>query len=181
MNKERKGDWIQTFTGIAFYPLDPRVEDIDILDIAHALSNMCRFTGHTKVFYSVAEHSCRVAEILPRELKLWGLLHDASEAYLVDLPRPLKRHTSLGSIYRSIEDTLMLTICNKFGLPPQMPKEVSIADDTLLATEARDLLGPRPIPWKNEVIPLCGTIHPWIRPKDIERFFLDIYMLLREQ
>lgn len=174
----QRGDWIQTYTGVAFYPLDPKLDDINILDIAHALSNMCRFTGHTKQFYSVAEHSIRVMDILPNDLKLWGLLHDASEAYLVDLPRPLKRHSSLGSIYRSIEDNLMKSICEKFSLSPQMPKEVSIADNILLATEKRDLLGPSPIPWGQNNEPLTSIIHP-IPNEVVERHFLHNFDIWR--
>ena len=83
-------DWIQTYTGRKFHPLDPAMTDFDLRDIAHSLSLLCRFNGHCLRFYSVAEHSVRVSRILPDDLKLWGLLHDAGEAYLTDLPRPVK-------------------------------------------------------------------------------------------
>ena len=66
----RKGDWILTYSGIEFWPLDPRPEDVRIEDIAHALSMQCRFAGHCDRFYSVAEHSIRVADLVPREDKL---------------------------------------------------------------------------------------------------------------
>ena len=79
-----------TYTGRQFFPLTPRQEDIDIEDIAHSLSRLCRFNGHCKSFYSVAEHSYRISYIVPPEFALWGLLHDAGEAYLSDLPRPIK-------------------------------------------------------------------------------------------
>ena len=95
---ERVGDWIQTMSGVIFYPLDPRPEEIRIEDIAHALSHQCRFAGHCREFYSVAEHSVRVSRELPQEFMLWGLLHDASEAYLVDLPRPIKRWSAMGRL-----------------------------------------------------------------------------------
>src|SRR5271165_7548492 len=88
----RKGDWIQTYTGRVMYPLDPRPEEINIIDIAHALSNLCRFTGHVRTFYSVAEHSVRVSQHCDPKDALWGLLHDASEAYLADMSRPMKRY-----------------------------------------------------------------------------------------
>ncbi|MBF0612521.1 MAG: hypothetical protein HQL55_15470, partial [Magnetococcales bacterium] len=78
-------NWIQTFTGRQFWPLAPVLEHIHVQDIAHALSLLCRFNGHCQKFYSVAEHSLHVATILPPELAGWGLLHDASEAYLADL------------------------------------------------------------------------------------------------
>ena len=84
---KRKGDWMQTHSGIQFWPLDPRPEDILIEDIAHALSNQCRFAGHCCFHYSVAQHSVLVSENVPAQDAMWGLLHDAGEAYLVDLPR----------------------------------------------------------------------------------------------
>ena len=79
---ERRGDWIQTYLGIQFWPLDPRPEEVMLFDIAHSLSNMCRFTGHCREFYSVAQHSVIVSQNVPREDAAWGLLHDASEAYM---------------------------------------------------------------------------------------------------
>lgn len=137
---ERKGDWIQTYTGKIFWPLDPRPEEVDIEDIAHALSFLCRFGGHTEKFYSVAEHSVRLSYIVPQKDRLWGLLHDASEAYLVDLPRPLKYHSAMGALYRGIEEQLMNAICERFGLSPTMPQTVFNADVVMLITEKRDLL-----------------------------------------
>ena len=81
----RIGDWMQTYTGERFWPLDPRIEDIHIRDISMALGKLCRYGGHTIFFYSVAEHSVLVSEYVPEEYALWGLLHDASEAYLSDI------------------------------------------------------------------------------------------------
>lgn len=162
---ERRGDWIQTFTGKQFWPLDPKPEDIDIVDIAHALSNQCRFAGHCKKFYSVAEHCVRVSWELPRKAKLWGLLHDASEAYLVDLPRPIKRGTRLGVEYKEMEEVLMDVICIKFGITSIEPPEVRKADNILLMTEARDLLGEPPSPWNETAKPLSIEIIPWDNSK----------------
>lgn len=82
--------WIQTFSGRQFFPLEPRVEDVCIEDIAHGLSNLCRYAGHCECFYSVAQHCLLVSRVVPREHALRGLLHDASEAYLIDVPRPIK-------------------------------------------------------------------------------------------
>ncbi len=89
----RKGDYIATYTGKQFYPLDPRPEDVCLEDIAHSLSNLCRFTGHTDTdrFYSVAQHSVICSTIVAPEAALLALLHDAAEAYLGDISRPLKR------------------------------------------------------------------------------------------
>lgn len=82
---------ITTFTGIEFAPLSPRLEDIDIRDIAHGLSNLCRFSGQCRKFYSVAEHSVFVSLLTPPKYALGALLHDASEAYgLNDVAGPIK-------------------------------------------------------------------------------------------
>jgi hypothetical protein len=151
-------DWIQTYSGGQFWPLDPRAEEVEIADIAHALSNMCRFTGHVKEFYSVAQHSVLVAELVPTEHKLWALLHDASEAYLHDLPRPLKRSQPFGALYKGHEARLMEVICEKFGLPAEEPPCVKDADTRLLMTERRDLMGREVEPWKDQAEPIAQLI-----------------------
>lgn len=129
----RKGGWIQTYTGWQFWPLDPRPEDIDIVDIAHALAMKCRYGGHSRRFYSVAEHSVLVSRHLPVELALWGLLHDAGEAYLADVPRPVK--PSLEG-FEALESTVMAVVVQRFNLFPLIqPAEVGRVDAALLADE----------------------------------------------
>lgn len=156
----RVGDWIQTRSGRRFWPVDPRADEIEIEDVAHALARQCRFSGHCEPFYSVAEHSVRVSRVVPEEYALWGLLHDASEAYLVDLPRPLKLLPEFAP-YRAIEQRLMLAVCEKFGLPAIEPACVKVADNTLLATEARDLMVEPPVSWPRLSEPLTERIVPW--------------------
>lgn len=150
-----------TFTGRRFYPLNPIAGDVELMDIAHALSHLCRFTGHTRAFYSVAEHSVRVSKIVPPEHALWGLLHDASEAYLQDLPRPLKQWGLFGLIYRLAEHRVMRAVRERFCLLGDQPKAVTWADRVLLRTEQRDLMGRQPQPWADGVSPLNETIVPW--------------------
>jgi len=157
--------FIETATGRRFQPLDPVLADIRILDIAHSLAQQCRFNGHTRVHYSVAEHSVRVANLLerwgePREVVLWGLLHDASEAYLTDVPSPLKKHLTFAAYMRA-EERLMHAICIRFNLPVDQPLVIRQADEMLLATEARDLMPFRPEHWKDLTAPLAETIDPW--------------------
>lgn len=135
---ERRGDYITTYTGKRFYPLDARVEDVDITDIAHALSNQCRFAGHCNIFYSVAQHAILVSQMCRPEDALFGLLHDASEAFLCDVPTPLKRQPEFEP-YRNAEKALMNIICDAFGLVHDEPVSVKEADKRMLATEARDL------------------------------------------
>src|SRR5690348_18006267 len=105
---------IHTFTGRTFCPLDPKPEDIDIQDIAHALSCQCRFTGHSRKFYSVAEHCVRVSLLVSPDLQLAALLHDASEAYLSDVARPIKRLPAMAE-YRRTEEALQRQIYLCFG------------------------------------------------------------------
>lgn len=133
----RKGDWLRTITGKQFYPCDPRPEEVCIEDIAHGLSMICRFNGHLPVFYSVAQHSLACSHIVPPENALWALLHDASEAYIGDLIRPMKRVPVLGTEYKKIEAQIMVVICTRFGLSMPMPEKVVWADNVLLATEKR--------------------------------------------
>lgn len=128
--------WLRTYTGRSVHILSPRPEEIHIQDIAHALSHTCRFGGHTPAFHSVAHHSVLVSELVPESFALWGLLHDASEAYLHDITRPLKR--ALPN-YGGLEARMMGAICDRFGLPSDMPSAVKIADNIVLATEFRDL------------------------------------------
>ena len=136
-----RGDWIQTYTGKKFYPLDPRPEDVCIEDIAHALANTCRYNGHSKVFYSVAEHCVRMSfEDLPGCPK-WRLMHDAAEAYISDVPRPIK---PMLSEFKEIENNIMSVIGEKFNLGVPDHDAIEYADIVMLATEKRDVLLPGP-------------------------------------
>jgi hypothetical protein len=169
-NNARRGDWMQTYTGRAFYPLDPRVKDIVPRDIAHALSMLCRYNGHVQRFYSVAEHCVLVSRAVAPENALWALLHDATEAYMGDMIRPLKRQMPA---YVDAEDLLMLAICARFGLTPVCPPEVKAADTRILRDERAALLGPSPQPWLSveDMEPLGVTIEGW-SPAQAEHQYL---------
>lgn len=129
--------WILTSTGKHFDLIDPQPEMINILDIAHGLSNCCRFAGHSRYFYSVAQHSTLASQIVPEGFELEALLHDASEAYLGDVTRPLKQ---LLPNYRAIEKKVEAAIRAAFGLPSIQSDAVGHADRVMLATERRDLM-----------------------------------------
>jgi hypothetical protein len=153
-------NWIQTFTGRQFWPLNPRPEDVCIEDIAHALALKCRYTGHCRRFYSVAEHSVRASYLVKPEFALLALMHDATEAYMPDVAAPIKREMP---ILREMEDRIWGAICAALNLPgEQMPADIKKVDLILLATERRDLLSPPPIPWISieNVTPDFETIHP---------------------
>ena len=124
-----KVDYIRTYTGIDFTVFDPKVEQICIEDIAHALSHLCRYGGHCDHFYSVAQHSIAVSYLVEPQNALCGLMHDATEAYLVDMPRPIKYKINQ---YREIEDKLHLVIAEKYQLPKVIPDDVHMIDSLMI-------------------------------------------------
>lgn len=151
-------NFIQTYSGKPMYFLSPREEDIDIYDIAHTLSLLCRFGGHCKEFYSVAEHCVRCSWKASGDLKLEALLHDATEAYLVDMPRPIKQ---VMKQYKDIERSLDVVIRKKFGLNEEMSPEIQYIDNAMLATEKRDLMKASEKPWADLPEPYIEKIEPW--------------------
>lgn len=171
---------IRTFTGRLFRPLDPASGEIEIRDIAHALAQTCRFAGHTRVTYSVAQHSVLVsyrATALDPRAALWGLLHDASEAYLTDIPRPLKSLPEFGP-YRIAERTLQSVIYSTFGCHGREPFAVHQADDEVLAIEFRDLMPARVGDTWTQLAAGAAPIEPWSADKAEAQFllrFLDTY------
>ena len=180
---QRPGSWMTTRSGMRFYPLDPRPGDFCIEDIAHALALENRYNGHTPEPYSVAQHSVLVASRVAgltggdRRAELWGLLHDASEAYIKDLPRPVKR---LMPEYQAVEKRVMAAICDRFGLPHAMPASTHQADNELLVTEALAFYGPDVLAaWGLPYQPLRMAVAPltW----DVaERLFLARFKRLTE-
>lgn len=172
-----RGPWIQTFTGRQFFPLDPQSDEICIEDIAHALANTCRFNGHVRKFYSVAEHSVFVALNVPLQFRPAALLHDASEAYICDLPRPIK-HNVVG--YKEAEDKVMAAIFAKFNLKLPLPKIVKEVDNRILFDERDTLMGDPPAPWDFEADPLGVQLRAWL-PEDAEQAFLQVWYGLGTQ
>jgi hypothetical protein len=172
----RRGDWMTTFTGRQFWPLDPAAEDVVIEDIAHALSLLCGFAGHCTRFYSVAQHSVLVSHLCAPGDALVGLLHDAAEAYIIDLPRPIKRAPSF-LVYRLVEGRVHRAIAERFGIPDVIPSGVKWADEVVLATEARDLMNMAHGRWAIDVEPIAGQIKPWT-PDEAEHAFLDRFQEL---
>ena len=169
--------YIHTFTGRKFYPLAPTVDDIDIRDVAHSLALQARWNGHSRTFYSVAEHSVRVSLACAARDALWGLLHDAGEAYLKDLPKPLKDSEPFGTGYRAAEDSLMEVIAKRFGLDAKEPASVKRADSVLLHTEARDLFTAGTHEWADPNMAQPTTLKPldW---RAAEAWFLERFRAL---
>lgn len=176
MTMEARMSWIQTASGRPFDYLAATPDDVDLVDIAAALSKLCRFAGHTRQFYSVAQHSVLVSRLVPAEMALVALMHDASEAYMVDLPSPLK---ALLPGYRRMERVVWEMIATRFELPRELPAEVHRADLIMLATERRDLMAPCDLSWPclEGVEPLESVIEPW-SPGRACGIFIDRYVEL---
>lgn len=147
-----KSPWIQTFTGRCFYVLDPNPADICIEDIVHALSMICRFGGHIRKFYSVAQHSVFVASNVAPQHRKWALLHDAAEAYVGDMTSPLKAEMAE---FRFAEARVQAAIAIAFGLLGPMPPEIKVADKRAMETERLQLFAGKVLKWESE----CDSFH----------------------
>jgi len=176
----RPGEWMQTFTGLQFFPEDPQPEDICIEDIAHALAYICRYAGHTTQHYSVAQHSVIMARYAimtmrwPPELCQAVLLHDASEAYVCDLPHAVKR--AVGAAYKDIENAIQDVIWNKYqltGVASLWRKQIKELDTRILPLEKAAFMAKR-LSWAvDQIEPLEGvTLKKGIAPERAERIFL---------
>lgn len=175
----RHGSFFTTFSGIKFYPLDPRPEEILIEDVAHALSMVCRFGGHTRIFYSVAQHSVLVSSKLPDELKFVGLMHDATEAYLGDMIRPLKLEMPE---YREVENKLWKIMAEKWGLPEKIPDLVKYHDNCALMTERRDLIAATDYLWGLEKdFPAYEEKVQCMKPVEAEFLFHELFKKLNHE
>jgi|ADGO01.1.fsa_nt_gi Predicted hydrolases of HD superfamily len=174
MDRWIDGAWMQTYGGVAYDVFDPHPDQINIFDIATALANTCRFNGHVKKFYSVAQHCVLLAEQAPPEIALQALLHDAAEAYIGDLIQPIKKHPGMET-FRRAEELAELAICAHFALPyPLLTPEIKELDRRILIDERNALLADPPQPWADEVEPLGIKIEPWT-PDEAREQFLNAY------
>jgi uncharacterized protein len=184
-NQERIGDYIQVYSGNRFYILDPKPEDINIVDIAHSLSNLCRFTGHGERFYSVAEHSIHCARVA-RKLglstlhQLYALGHDASESVMNDLARPVKQNIPQ---YKEIEDKIMSVMWEAMGIPKPNKDDyeiVKLIDNTLLVHEMEQLMRRSDIP-DIEYTPIFVDLSVGYGAGEAKEDFLKIYEALMKE
>jgi hypothetical protein len=193
--------WIQTFTGKKAHPFDLLPDQVCIEDIAHALANTCRFSGHCRTYYSVAEHSVRMSHLVwaggdSAYLSMAALLHDAAEAYLGDVPAPLKRHVRIDGhaitgesrdfiYFDSIERRAHGSILVGLDLEDlliswaDLSSAVKQADSRMLATEKRDLMGAEPHPWVKLPEPYSERISGTWLPASAEDKFLQRFYWLK--
>jgi len=152
--EEDRGDWMDTFTGKKFYPFSPKSEDVSIVDMARALSNLCRFNGHVKHFYSVAQHCIVGADWIfdqtkSHKLAMAFLLHDAAEAYVGDMIRPIK-HSGHFDYFKNIENEIMRAIHDYANLEVTTHEEdatIKHFDNLMLFEEAFNLMASKTSTW----------------------------------
>lgn len=172
--------YIRTFSGVNFYPMSPDRAGVSIIDIAHNLSHQCRWAGATRVFYSVALHSLHVSMMCRKENALAGLLHDSAEAYLCDIPSPVK--TRLAE-YNSYESRLLKIIASALYFDYPFSPEVHQADQAALYAESKyfftfergeipEVDPPRHCNWNFEIV--CAA-----SPAQVKSWFISEYNRLR--
>lgn len=171
--------YVSTFSGNRFYPLAPRIDRVAIEDIAHGLAYQCRFNGQTREFYSVAQHSLIVASLVPAPLRLAALLHDAAEAYLGDMVKPLK---VLLPEFSALEERVTAIIADTFSIDFSDYAPIKRADLIALATEKRDLMPHSVERWAylDEITALPDIIVP-LSPGDAKTGFLAAYTRYRAE
>lgn len=170
-------DWMQTYSGVMYYPGDPHPADVRLVDIAHHLSRLNRYTGAIiPEWYTVAEHSVLVSQVVPPEAALLGLLHDAPEAYLNDINRPAKRSPYLHG-YKDLEKLNWRAIADHFGLPYELPACVHEADLAVLLAEQQVVMLPPPGDQGIAGKPAEVVIQCW-SPNEAECRFLARYVEL---
>ena len=163
--KYRAVQYCETYTGKAFYPMNPKVEDVTILDIAHHLAAQCRYLGATQKFYSTAQHCCLLAHYAETKLKAnvvdcaQILLHDAAEAYLTDLPRPIKQHFPE---FRAVDYTIQQCVRKWAGLDvAPLPSWQDEIDSRIIHDERAQLMCESGNDWQHAGQPLGVHIVPW--------------------
>ena len=178
--------WIQTFTGKTFDFKSIEDNKISISDIAHALANQCRFNGHTQGFYSVARHSIVMAKIMLEQGKdeeaLIALMHDATEAYVGGMVKPLK---NLIPEFERFEQQVWELIARRYELPYELPESVKSLDLSMLKLEREKLLGPHPAEWAalENAIDISDLVSGYAlcsNPESDERDFLMLFYHIRE-
>jgi len=170
--RDKRGSFVTTYSGSKFFIDQCNIEDIKMEDIAHALSMNCRFNGHLKKFYSVAEHSILVSRLVPKKYALEGLLHDITEAFLPDMPRPFK---SMINGFAEYENKLHQKIAECYNLLYPLPDEVKYIDKNIVRDEAEVLYKEVP-DWVEFYDNVCPHWKIYgFTPYNAKRYFLARY------
>lgn len=180
--KEISNGYIETYSGKKFYPLNPFNSEIDIIDIAHALSLLCRYNGHTKVFYSVAEHSILLSEYTEKILKRnprdvqFALLHDAGEAYTSDIPTPLKKELPE---FKNMESVIDAAVLYHFNLPSAKPNWLKDIDTRIIRDERMTFMSRSNNIWFVDELKPLDIKFKFMTPEIAEFIFLEEFSRLQ--
>lgn len=166
--------WIQTFTGRRFDVFDPNPDHIHLLDIAVALGNTCRFSGHVPYHYSVGQHSLLMSRVVPPAVAMEALLHDAAEAYMGDVPRPIKQGLQ---DYNAVMEMVETAVAMRFGLVYPWPDEIHAADMRMVITEAH-AFGKDTAGWGIDAAPYGDVVVAQMNPLDVRGLFIDRFLEL---
>ena len=175
--RDQRGAFITTYSGVKFFVEDANIQDVPIEDIAHALSMNCRFNGHLSQFYSVAQHSVIVSYLVPDRMRLTALMHDVSEAFVPDMPRPFKKFITG---FEEYEDKIQRAVSEHYGTQYPLPDEVNHVDKNIVRDEATHLYSSPP-DWI-EFYESVAAHEGWFRyysPADARQLFLDRFYYLR--
>lgn len=171
-------DFIETYTGAAFYPLKPDWTKITIIDIAHHLAQQNRYSGATEFFYSTAQHCCLLYDYVMGSMRgtyldgLQILGHDGAETYLVDMPRPVKQHMPK---FREWDNSIQMEVRKYFGLDGlPIPSWQDELDSRIIVDERAQVMSDSDNDWHHDLKPLGVTIQPWL-PYVAEQQFLMRY------
>jgi len=183
LDKYANSSYLETHTGRKFWVARPRLEDITVLDIAHALALKCRYNGHCRSFYSVAEHSTTLALYarhigLPASTQLQLLMHDGNEAYLPDVPRPIKHFFPDLILMEKAIDALIREFCH---LPDELPEEVHQFDSRILHDEKVQVMLPSGNKWICEDLQPLGVILNGHKPAEAESRFLQAFQVMARE
>ena len=166
--KPHVGSIVTYPSGTRFWPLEPDPSRIHLEDIAHHLSNICRYAGAVSSFYSVAQHCVILCDYGPQEIKKWLLMHDSSEYATSDMPAPIKYQEEMRK-YREAESRIMAAVCDRFGLDPIEPEEVHYLDMAIRVNEMRDLKGREPRKYEPDPLDI-PPIKTWLPPRAKKEF-----------
>jgi hypothetical protein len=167
--KDVRYDKMETGSGIMFDPLEAEVDKFDIKDIAHALSNICRWGGHTRFHYSVAQHSYIMSYLIDEKYAFEALMHDTPEAYLGDIPTPIK---DTWREYKVLEDRLVRNLSKKYSFIYPFPEEVKIWDKKMKTLEYNELMR-KDLSIESEISKML--------PEEIEKLFIKRFKELSNE
>ena len=173
--RDERGAFVTTYSGVKFFVEDCNIAEVPIEDIAHALAMNCRFNGHLDQFYSVAQHSVIVSSLVPSEHRMTALLHDVSEAFLPDMPRPFKQY--IGG-FQDYEDRIDRAVADTYGTTYPLPESVKYIDKNIVRDEAEAMYRVPP-DWITYYESVAGK--EWfmkLTPMQAKMYFLDRYYYL---